>query len=87
MQPNNLLLRPRTHNLHLRGVLGLLIIGQHRVEHGSEFGLVDLDFVVAEARAGLGLCEADGADFGVGEDDRGDVFIGELGGFKLRGAE
>jgi hypothetical protein len=49
--------------------------------------VVDLDVVVAEALAGLGLCETDGTDFGVGEDDCGDVVVGELGGFKLLAAE
>lgn len=87
MQSDNLLLRPRADDLHLRGVLRLLLRGEHVVEHGGELGRVDLDLVVAEAFAGLGLREADGADFGVREDDRGDVFVGELGGFQLGRAE
>ena len=87
MQADNLLLRPGTHNLHLRGVLGLLVRGHHVVVHGGELGVVDLDLVVAEAFAGLRLAEADGADFGVREDDRGDVFVGEFGVFELGGPE
>ena len=87
MQTDNLLLRPGTHDLHLRGVLGLLVRGHHVVVHGGELGVVDLDLVVAEAFAGLGFREADSADFGVREDDRGDVFVGEFGGFELGGAE
>ena len=87
MQTNNLLLGPGTHNLHLCGVLGFLVRGQHVVVHGGELGVVDLDLVVAEAGAGFGFCEADGADFGVREDDRGDVVVGEFGGFELGGAE
>lgn len=87
MQTNDLLLGAGTHNLHLRGVLGLLVRGQHVVVHGGELGVVDFDLVVAEAFAGLRLGEADGADFGVREDDRGDVIVGEFGGFELGGAE
>ena len=85
MQTNNLLLGPGTHNLHLCGVLGFLVRGQHVVVHGGELGVVDLDLVVAEAFAGLGFREADSADFGVREDDRGDVFVGEFGVFELGG--
>lgn len=69
MQSNNLLLGAGTHNLHLRGVLGLLVRGHHVVVHGGELGVVDFDLVVAGAFAGLRLGEADGANFGVGEDD------------------
>ena len=87
MHAHNLLLRSRAHELHLRGVLGFLVRGQHVVVHGRELGVVDLDLVVAVALAGLRFGEADGADFGVGEDDRGDVVVGEFGGFELGGPE
>lgn len=67
MQTDDLLLGTRADQLHLRGVLGLLLGGDHVVEHGREFGVVDLDVIVAVAFAGLGLCETRGADFGVRE--------------------
>lgn len=65
MQTDDLFLGARADQLHLRGVLGLLLGGDHVVEHGCEFGLVDLDVVVTVAFAGLRLCETRGADFRV----------------------
>lgn len=87
MQTNDLLLGADAHELHLRGVLLLLLRRHDIVVHGGEPRAVDLDPVVAEPLAGLGFGEADGADFGVGEDHGGDVFVRELGGFQLGGTE
>lgn len=76
VQTDHLLLRTGTDDLHLGRVLGLLLWGQADiVEHRGELRVVDLDLVVAVALAGLGLGETDRADFGVREDDRGDVLI------------
>lgn len=87
VKSNNLLFGSRTNNLHLRWVLFLLFVREEVVEHVGEAGLVDFDFVVAEALAGLRFCEADCAYFRVGEDDGGDVFVGQFGGFEFRGSE
>lgn len=80
VQTNNLLLGTGADDLHLGGVLGLLLGGQANiVEHGSELGVVDLNLVIAIALAGLGLGEADTADLRVREDDCRNVLVGELG--------
>lgn len=55
MQADDLLLGPGAHQLHARGVLGLLFGGEHVVEHSGELGLVDFDIFIAEALAGLRL--------------------------------
>jgi hypothetical protein len=58
---------------------GTLVFGLHHgVVHGSEARGVDLDGVT-ELLASLGLSETDTADSGVGEDDRGDVGVVEVG--------
>lgn len=80
VQTNNLLLGTGADDLHLGGVLGLLLGRQADVvEHGSELGVVDLDLVVAVALAGLGLGETDAADLRVREDDCRNVLVGNLG--------
>ena len=78
VQANNLLLRSGAHQLELRWILSLLLGREHAVVHGCEPGVVDLDVVVAVALASFRFRETDGADFGVGEDDGGDVIVGEL---------
>lgn len=87
MQTDDSLPRTGADDLHLRGVLLLLLRGHDIVVHGRKPGVVYLDLVVAEALAGLGLGDADGADFGVGKDDGRDVLVGEFGGFELGGTE
>lgn len=49
--------------------------------------MVDLDVLLAILLNGLRLCQACRADFGMREDDGGDVVIGEFGGFELRRSE
>lgn len=88
VQTNNLFLGTGADDLHLGGVLGLLLRGQADiVEHGSELGVVDLDFIVAVALAGLGLGETDAADLGVREHDCRNVLVRDLGVFQLGRAE
>ena len=88
VETNNLFLGTGADDLHLGGVLGLLLGGQADiVEHGSELGVVDLDFIVTVALAGLGLGETDAADLGVREDDCRNVLVGDLGVFQLGRAE
>lgn len=65
-----------------------LLVGLHHgVVHGSETGLVYLDAVLAILLDGLGLSQTNAADFGVGENDRGDVVVVELEGGEFRSAE
>ena len=88
VQTNNLLVGTGANDLHLGGVLGFLLGGQANiVEHGSELGVVDLDFIVAVALAGLRLGEADAANLGVREDDCRNVLVGDLGVFQFGRAE
>jgi hypothetical protein len=83
VQANNLFLGTGADDLHLSGVLGLLLSRQDVIEHGSKLGVVDLDLVVAVALAGLGLGETDNTNLGVGEDDSRDVLIRDLGVLEL----
>lgn len=83
VQTDNLLLRTGADDFHLGGVLGLLLLRHHAVVHGRELGVVDLDLIVTVALASLRLGQTNGTDFGVGEDDGGDVVIVELGGLEL----
>ena len=85
MQADNLLLRARNHKLEARRPLLLRV--HHGVVQSREAGVVDLDVMVAELRAGVGFRQADGADFWVGEDDAGDVGVVELAGGELGGPE
>jgi hypothetical protein len=88
VETNNLLFGTGADELHLSGVLGLLLRGQANiVEHGSELGVVDLDFFITVALAGFGLGETHATDFGVGEDNGGDVLVGKLGVLQLWGTE
>lgn len=60
VQTDDLLRRAGADDLHLGGVLGLLLGGQTDVvEHVGELGVVDLDLLVTVALAGLGLGETD----------------------------
>ena len=79
MQPDDLLLGPGTDKLHFGRVLLLFLLGHDVIIHGCEPGVVDLDLVVAETLASLGFGQTDGANFGVGEDYGGNVFVGEFG--------
>jgi hypothetical protein len=88
MQTDNLLLGTGTDDLHLSGVLGLLLGRQADIEeHGGELGVVDLDLVIAVALTGLRLGKTDAANLGVREHDGGDVFVGDLGVLQLGRAE
>jgi hypothetical protein len=88
VQTNNLLLGTGADELHLGGVLGLLLGGQADiVEHGSELGVVDLDLVIAVMLASLRLGKTDAADLGVREDNCRNVLVGDLGVLELRRAE
>lgn len=87
VQADDLFLRASADNLHLGGVLGLLLGGQNGVVHSSELSVVDLDLVVAVALTGLGFGETDNADLGVGEDDGRDVLIRKLGVLELGSTE
>lgn len=88
VQTDNLFLGTGANDLHLGGVLGLLLWGQADiVEHGSELGVINLNLVVAVANAGLGLGETDAADLGVRENDRRNVLVGDLGVLQLDRAE
>lgn len=87
VQTDNLFLRTGADDLHLSGVLGLLLSWHNVVEHGSELGVVNLDLVVAVALAGLGLGETDDTNLRVGEDDSRDVLVRDLGMLELGGTE
>lgn len=87
VQTNDLLLGAGADDLHLGGVLGLLLSGHEAVVHVGKLGVVGLDLVIAILLAGFGLSETDGADLRVRENDSGDVLVGELGGLELGGAE
>lgn len=85
VQAHDLLVLARAHELvAARALIGRL---HHGVVHGREAGGVDLDGMVAVLPARLRLREADGADFRVGEDDRGDEVVVELGFLELGAAE
>lgn len=85
VQTDDLLLGARGNEL----VVGrALLVGLHHgVEHGSEAGLVHLDAVLAVLLDGLGLGQADAADFGVGENNRGDVVVVKLEGGEFRSSK
>lgn len=84
VQTNHLLLGTGADDLHLGGVLGLLLGRQADIiEHGSELGVVDLNLVIAVALAGLGLGETDAADLRMREDDCRNVLVGDLGVLQL----
>lgn len=85
MQPDNPLLRPLANNLHLRGILLLLVRGEHVEEHGRELGCVGLDVFGAVLGDCFRFGEACCAYFWVGEDDGGDVVVGEFGGLEFGG--
>lgn len=59
VQTHNLLVGTGADDLHLGRVLGLLLGRHDAVVHGGEFGVVDLDLVVAVPLAGFGLGETD----------------------------
>lgn len=87
VQTDDLLLGTGADNLHLGGVLGLLLSGHDGVVHVGELGVVGLDLVIAVLLAGFGLSKTDGANLGVREDNSGDVLVGELGSLELGRAE
>lgn len=75
MHPHNLLIRPLTNELILRWLQFLLLLRVEIVKHRREFRVVYLYIFFPEFGYGCGLCHANGADFGVGEDDGGDVAV------------
>lgn len=83
MQSHNLLLRPGTHKLHLRRVLLLLFGGEDVKEHRSEFGVVNFYVFSPVFGDRFWFGETCCSYFWVAEDDSGDVFVGEFGGFQL----
>lgn len=85
MQPHHFFLLPRTHDLERRG--RLLFRLHHRIIHGREIRLVDLDVGIPVPVAGFLFRQPDGTDFRVREDDRGDIAVVEFGVFVFRAAE
>lgn len=65
----------------------LLVRLHHGVVHGSEAGLVYLEVLLAVLLDSLGLGQADAADFGVGENDGGNVAVVELKSRECRSAK
>lgn len=78
MQSNNFLLGPGTNEFHLSGVLLFFLSWENAEEHICEFGVVDLEVLLAIPFNSLGFCEARCSDFRMGEDHSWDIFVGEL---------
>lgn len=87
VQSNNFLFHTSADNLHLRGVLLFLVVGEEVVEHVCKAGFVYFDFVVAESLASLWFREPDCANFRMREDDSRDVLVRQLGRFEFRRSE
>ncbi|KAH6610290.1 Elongation factor 1-gamma 1 [Trichoderma cornu-damae] len=85
VQPNDPLFGAGDDQLVVGGALGLRV--HHGVVQGGKGRLVDLDVVPAVLFHGLRLREADGADLGMRKHDGWDVFVAELQGRELGGAE
>jgi hypothetical protein len=85
VQADDLLLGASDDKLVVGGALILRL--HHGVVHGREARLVYLDIVATVTLDGLGLRQADAANLGMGEDDRGNVVVADLGRRELRRAE
>lgn len=83
MQSNNFLLGPGTDEFHLSGVFLFLLSWENAEEHICEFGVVDLQVLLAILFDGLGFSETRGSDLGMGKDHSWDIFVGELRGLEL----
>lgn len=75
MQPDNLLLWTLAHDLEFGGVLLPFLGREDIVEHRCELAVIDFDVIFAEFGNCFRLGESDGANLGMGEDDRRDIFV------------
>lgn len=84
---HDLLLRARTDQFEVGGLLLLLFGGKHIVVHGAKFGLVNADVLLTVLLDGLRLSEPSGAHFWMCEDNAWDAVVLETRGVKLRATE